>query len=256
MEILLIIVPFFASILTFFCGFGLGTLLLPVFMIFFPPGMAIALTALVHLLNSIFKFVLLRKQANYNIVWIFGLTSVIGALVGSLLSVYVDQSGIMYEYHLFSKHLSVSWIAFLIGLLLVIFSILEISKVKFNISPDKNTMMLGGGLSGFFGGLSGHQGALRTAFLNQMINDKSKLVASNSVLAMLVDFTRIPIYWNTWILQYNEIPYAWLIVSVLSAWCGAFLGNRYLKKVSWKLLDNFIALAICIFGLALMFGVI
>ena len=59
LEILIIsILAFFISILTFFSGFGLGTLLTPVFLIFFPPEFAITATGIVHLLNNIFKWVL------------------------------------------------------------------------------------------------------------------------------------------------------------------------------------------------------
>ncbi len=46
---------FLASGLTLFSGFGLGTLLLPVIVLFFPIDLAIALTAVVHALNNFFK---------------------------------------------------------------------------------------------------------------------------------------------------------------------------------------------------------
>jgi hypothetical protein len=46
---------FLASGLTLFSGFGLGTLLLPVMVLFFPIDLAIALTAVVHALNNLFK---------------------------------------------------------------------------------------------------------------------------------------------------------------------------------------------------------
>src|ERR1043165_6089707 len=47
-EIIFIsIAAFLISILTFFSGFGLGTILTPVFMIFFPVEIAIALTGVV-----------------------------------------------------------------------------------------------------------------------------------------------------------------------------------------------------------------
>lgn len=48
-------VAFVASGLTFFSGFGLGTLLLPAFALFFTVEKAIALTAVVHFLNGLFK---------------------------------------------------------------------------------------------------------------------------------------------------------------------------------------------------------
>jgi uncharacterized membrane protein YfcA len=51
--IVLLFTAFLVAILTFFSGFGLGTILTPVFMIFFPVGLAIALTGVVHFLNNI-----------------------------------------------------------------------------------------------------------------------------------------------------------------------------------------------------------
>lgn len=53
-----------SSGLTFFSGFGLGTLLVPVFAIFFPIELAIALTAIVHFLNNIFKLTQIGKNAS------------------------------------------------------------------------------------------------------------------------------------------------------------------------------------------------
>jgi uncharacterized membrane protein YfcA len=44
------------SILTFFSGFGLGTLMLPVMALFFPVDLAVIATAIVHLANNLFKF--------------------------------------------------------------------------------------------------------------------------------------------------------------------------------------------------------
>ena len=56
MEIIIIgLVAFFAAILTFFSGFGLGTILTPVMMVFFPVDIAVAFTGIVHFSNNIFK---------------------------------------------------------------------------------------------------------------------------------------------------------------------------------------------------------
>ena len=54
----------FASGLTLFSGFGLGTVLMPVFALFFPLPTAIAATAVVHLANNLFKAGLMGKQAD------------------------------------------------------------------------------------------------------------------------------------------------------------------------------------------------
>ena len=63
MELAIIcLATFIASGLTLFSGFGLGTLLMPVVAVFFPLEVAIAMTAVVHLANNLFKL-LLRKWA-------------------------------------------------------------------------------------------------------------------------------------------------------------------------------------------------
>ena len=43
------------STLTLFSGFGLGTMMTPVFALFFPVPLAIAATAVVHLASNLFK---------------------------------------------------------------------------------------------------------------------------------------------------------------------------------------------------------
>ncbi len=62
--LLICLAAFLASGLTLFSGFGLGTLLLPVMVLFFPIDLAIALTAVVHALNNLFKCWLLGRHAD------------------------------------------------------------------------------------------------------------------------------------------------------------------------------------------------
>ena len=51
-----------ASMISLFSGFGLATLVMPVFAVFFPIPVAVASTAVVHVLNNLFKLVLLGKK--------------------------------------------------------------------------------------------------------------------------------------------------------------------------------------------------
>ena len=57
-----------ASILTFFSGFGLGTILLPVFTMYYDAPIAVGLTAIVHFLNNVFKISLVYKNINWSVV--------------------------------------------------------------------------------------------------------------------------------------------------------------------------------------------
>ena len=77
MDILLVgLVAAFASALTLFSGFGLGTLLLPAFALFFLAPVAVAATGVVHLLNNLFKGTLLWKRADWPTVLRFGIPAV------------------------------------------------------------------------------------------------------------------------------------------------------------------------------------
>ena len=80
MEIISVVAAaFIASMLTFFSGFGLGTILLPVFAIFFPVDVAIALTGLVHFANSLFKITLVGKNADKQVLLRFGIPAILAS---------------------------------------------------------------------------------------------------------------------------------------------------------------------------------
>jgi uncharacterized protein len=84
MEFIVIpLLAFLVSALTFFSGFGLGTLLLPAFIAFYPAEIAVGLTAVVHALNNIFKFGLVRRDINWPVVFRFGLPAVLFAYFGA-----------------------------------------------------------------------------------------------------------------------------------------------------------------------------
>ena len=53
---------------------------------------------------------------------------------------------------------------------------------------------LGGALSGFFGGLSGQQGALRSAFLIRTGLNKETFIGTSVVSAVVVDVSRLIVY--------------------------------------------------------------
>ena len=78
-------VALLVAALTLFSGFGLGTLLMPAFALFFPVEMAIAATAVVHLANNVFKVILVGKGARLNIVLLFAIPAAACAVLGAWL---------------------------------------------------------------------------------------------------------------------------------------------------------------------------
>ena len=71
--------------LTLVSGFGLGSLLMPVFALFFPLPLAVAATAVVHLLNNVFKAGLLFREVDRAVLLRFGVPAIVAALPGALL---------------------------------------------------------------------------------------------------------------------------------------------------------------------------
>ena len=126
MEFILIgLVALFASTLTFFSGFGLGTMLLPAFALFFSLEYAIALTGIVHLLNNLFKTGLVGSYINFKTLIVFGTPAIIGAYFGSTLLLSMTELDSAYSYTLFENTTQVSWTQVVVGILLIIFAFLD-----------------------------------------------------------------------------------------------------------------------------------
>src|SRR5688572_23833874 len=96
--VLLCIAALVTSLLTFFTGFGLGTILTPVFAIFFPIDLAIALTGVVHFLNNIFKLFLIGGKADKDVVIRFGIPAFFAALIGAYLLLQISNLDPLFTY--------------------------------------------------------------------------------------------------------------------------------------------------------------
>ena len=123
MDYLLICVTaVLVSGVTLFSGFGLGTVLMPVFALFFPVPVAIAATAVVHLANNLFKAVLIGRRTDWAVVLRFGIPAAIAAIAGaSLLTAFAGLPA-MATYSLNGQSHEVTIVKAVIGLLIVVFA--------------------------------------------------------------------------------------------------------------------------------------
>ena len=245
-----------ASVLTFFSGFGLGTILLPVFAIYYPMPIAVLLTAIVHFSNNMFKIGLVYKNINWKLVLKFGLPSMVAALIGAYVLKHLFTNPILlFTYGIGSLSYSITLFNLIIGILIIIFSLFEVIPILKNLSFKSNKIILGGLLSGFFGGLSGHQGALRSAFLVRLGLAKEMFVATGTAIACLVDISRMSVYAFTLDFTHAITQYNILLVSVGFAVIGAFIGNKLLKKTTISFLKWFVTMFMMIIGLLILLGV-
>ena len=257
MEILILsVAAFLVSILTFFSGFGLGTILTPVFMIFFPVDLAIALTGIVHFFNNVFKLILIGGKADRHVLLRFGIPAVIAAFAGAYLLLRITDTAPLFSYELAGKAFEVYPVKLIISLLLILFAVMDLLPYFSRLRFGKDKLALGGALSGFFGGLSGNQGALRSAFLINAGLSKEAFVATAVVVSTFVDFTRLSVYATRFTKAGVHQNITLLVAATLSAIAGAYLGNKLLKKVTMKFIQTLVAFMLIVVSLALGAGLI
>jgi uncharacterized membrane protein YfcA len=216
--------------LTLFSGFGLGTVLTPVMAIFFPIETAVAVTAVVHFANNLFKLALFGRQADWNVSLRFGLPALGASFAGAWVLVKVAALEPLFSYSVIGAELLVTPVKLLVGLLIVFFAGQELRGGKKQAIPAA-WLPLGGVVSGFFGGLSGNQGAFRSAFLLGAGLGKDAFIATGVVLACIVDITRLGVY--------AGMAGSHMIIDntglVVAASLSAFLGVHYSRKVLKKM---------------------
>jgi uncharacterized membrane protein YfcA len=249
-------VAFLASGLTFFSGFGLGTLLLPVFALFFPIESAIAFTAVVHLLNNLFKLALVGRHADRRVVFRFGLPAIVAAFFGAALLVWLARLEPVHSYSIGSRQFEVTAIKLVVGVLLLTFALMEVVPRFRNLQFPPRYLPLGGLLSGFFGGLTGMQGALRSAFLIRAGLTKEAFIATGVVVACLVDVSRLALYSRSMFPREVQMNYALVTAAVVAASAGALLGSWYLKKVTMRSIQWIVTVMLVLVALGLVVGLL
>jgi uncharacterized membrane protein YfcA len=257
MDYLIIcLVAFLGSGLTLFSGFGLGTILVPVFALFFPLELAIALTAIVHFLNNLFKLSLLGKYADRKTILQFGIPSILAAFAGAYILTLISKAEPLCAYSFLGASFEILPIKLIIGLLLIFFALFDVVPKLANLEFDKKYLFVGGLLSGFFGGLSGNQGALRSAFLIRSKLSKEAFIATGVVIACLIDISRLSVYAGKIFKLSHELDYTLVVLATLFAFAGAYLGNKLVKKITIKALQYTVALVLIIFGSLLCAGIV
>lgn len=253
--LIIALVSFGASILTFFSGFGLGTMLLPAFCLFMPVELAVLSTAMVHILNNILKFILIRKLIDKKVLLSFGISAVLAAFIGAKLNGFLGADGMEYQLSVFQMTYRVDILSFIIGLLMILFAIMDFIPWSSRLTIGNRHFVTGGFLSGFFGGLSGHQGALRAAFLAKSNLSAEIFISTSVCLSLLIDMVRIPIY-----LVSNEASVYgyWETISLacVFAFTGSFLGKRLFTKKKIRNVRMIVALFLLIMGTGMVFGLI
>lgn len=245
-----------AAALTFVSGFGLGTLLLPAFALFVSVEIAIAATACVHLANNILKFFLTVRHADRSVLVRFGIAAAAASIAGALLQRKLAELPDVLAYQLGGVERIITPVHLGLGVVIMCFAALELSPRFSTLEFDRSKLPIGGAISGFFGGLSGHQGALRAAFLVRCGLTKEALIATGVFCSVLVDVPRLGVYATRITPHAEELKQ---LVVPLSAGCaaafvGTMIGSKVVTKMTIGAVRVTIGIALLGFGLAMASG--
>jgi len=150
MEIIYItILTFFASMIGTMTGFGTSTIMVPVFLLFYPISQTLLFVGIIHWFGDLWKILLFRKGLNWKLILGFGLSGILASFIGASLTFEISEKVLM-------KILGGFLLAYVIFLFL---------KPDFKLVKNKRNMITGGALSGFFAGIFGVGGAVRATFL-------------------------------------------------------------------------------------------
>jgi len=214
---------FFAAALTVPAGFGLSTILTPMVLLMMGPHEAVAVVAVIHGAHNAGKFVALRNSVDFSAFRRYGVWLVVGAVIGATLQSKVPQDPLLA----------------LIGAFLILLPLLTLSESWTGLRIPEANDRIGGFGSGFMGGLSGHQGAIRAMFLTRRLPDKMTYAATASVLALCVDLSRIPVYLffrPEEIVEHFQIT----ILLVVAALLGVRAGKRWLEYMKSEWIHNLV----------------
>ena len=227
----LFVAAFFVAAMTVPTGFGLSTMLTPLVLLVMGPHEAVAVVAVVHGAHNAGKFASLREHVDFQSFRKYGIWLVVGAIIGALLQSQVPQEPLLA----------------LIGLFLIILPLLTLSEKWTGYQIPEANDKIGGFGSGFMGGLSGHQGALRAMFLTRRLPDKMAYAATASILALCVDLSRIPVYLvfhHSEILEHSVL----MLTLVAAALLGVSVGKRWLKSMKSEWIHNGVMIGIVASG--------
>lgn len=215
-------------------GFGIGSLLTPLLALRVGMPAAIAAIALPHAAATALRFWRLRHAVDWAVVRRFGVLSAAGGLAGALL--YTRLGG---------RTLTLA----LAGLL-ILTAVTGLTGILTRWNSSRAAGVLGT-ISGFFGGLAGNQGGLRSAALLTFGLSPAAFVATATATALLVDAARTPVYlWRAG----AELLTLWVPIALATAGVlgGTLVGEQILLGMSAERFRRVVSLAILGLGAFLL----
>jgi uncharacterized protein len=212
-------------------GFGIGSLLTPLFVTQAATQVAVAAVSIPHVVGTAARFWLLRGQVDRRLLVQFGLTSAAGGLTGALLQTRTGSAGL----------------TILFGSLLLFVSASELTGLSTRMRFRGAAAWIAGALSGLLGGLVGNQGGIRSAAMLGVDVPRQAFVGTATAVALIVDGARLPVYLAT---SGDELLKLWptIVFATIGVVCGTLFGHRVLVRIPEAKFRPTVAVLLAILG--------
>lgn len=182
---------------------------------------ALILVAIYHIFWNTSRLSMFYKHINFKIFLLFWIPSVIFTVLWAFLAEDIDQI----------------LLKFILWIVLFLFALYSFLNPYFKVNINNKYGIIWWALSWFTAWLIWTGWVLRWAFMSLFRLPKEQYIATIALVALLVDATRIPIYFNAWFLDDNYIlliPFLFLTAFVWSyIWkrVVSFLPEQVFKKI-------------------------
>ena len=212
-------------------GFGIGSLLTPLFAAHIGMTTAIAAVAVPHAIATAFRCWRLRASIDWRVMRSFGVASAIGGVAGALL------------YTRFSNRA----LTITLGVLLLATALAAWTNWTRRARLGAGAAGAVGFVSGGFGGVAGNQGGLRAAALFAFALAPAAFVATSTATGLLVDAARLPFY--LWRAGATLLPLSAPIgAATVGVVIGTVLGERVLMGMGVETFRRVVATLVGVLG--------
>jgi len=234
---LIFVFALIAEIIGTTAGFGSSTIFLPLALIYFDFGEALAIVGIFHMFGNLGRLAFFKKGLDWKLFAKFGVPSVILTFIGAYIASTVSGIG--------------DFLKIVLGAFLVLYSVYSYAKPKFSFKPEARVAVVGGAISGFFAGLIGTGGAIRGAFLTAFGEKKEAYIATAAAISIATDFVRVPVYIFGGLL--HEDKYWMLPILFVIAFLGAYIGKNIVGKIGEGAFRKFVLIVILLAGIKIAY---
>ncbi|MCR3922655.1 MAG: sulfite exporter TauE/SafE family protein [Firmicutes bacterium] len=228
MEIFsLIMLTFIASVVGTITSFGIATVMVPTLAFFYPIGVTLLFTGVIHWFGNLWKMWFFRAGRQVRLALLFGIPGIIASFFGAQLLPFLSDV-------ILSR---------VLGLFFLLYVIFVNRNKNWQIEANKSTAITGGLLSGFVSGIFGVGGAIRAAFLSAFNLEKEVFVFTAGAIGIFVDSGRILKYKLDGIILTDNLVVA-LVLAVPASYLGGYVGKRISDKVPQESFRTVITIAL------------